>query len=278
MTRDVPRSFVKSCGGKVKLAALIRPYMPKNPTAYHEPCVGGGAMFFRYFRDVRPAYLSDTNERLIVTYHAVRDDVEAVICHLRSYIYNRATYLLIRRWFNGERRPVCDAERAAWFIYLSKCCINGLYRENAAGGYNVPFGQHKNPRICDEENLRACSAALQGVSIECEDFEKAFLRVESTGAALYVDSPYIPDIDGKNFTRYGKHFGIADHVRLSQSLRRLDGLGVRVVASNSDTWVTRDIYRGFKMRQIVASRSIGAGAARRAPALELIIHNRERAA
>jgi hypothetical protein len=38
-----------------------------------------------------------------------------------------------------------------------------------------------------------------------------------------------------------------------------------------------DIPSAFKMRQIVAARSIGAGADRRAPALELIIHNRRKA-
>lgn len=267
-----PRPMIKSPGGKARLADTIRPYLPKDPTAYHEPFVGGGAMFFRHFRHVRPAFLSDTNERLILTYRAVRDDVEWVMRRLHLLRYERGCYQSVREEFNEDWTSMPPAHVAAYFIYLSKCGMNGLYRENASGEYNVPFGKHKNPRICDEENLRACSAALKGVSIECEDFETAARRIEDHGdprrVAAYLDSPYIPAVGGRSFTRYGaRGFGIADHVRLADTMRRLDGHGISVVASNSDTWVTRDIYCGFKMRQIVASRSIGAGADRRAPAL-----------
>lgn len=283
MTLPEPRSPVKMPGGKARLVEVIRPYLPKNPTAYHEPFVGGGAMFFRHFRHVRPAFLSDTNERLIIAYKAVRDDVDWVMRRLRLLRYERGCYQSVREEFNDKWASMPPAHVAAYFIYLSKCGMNGLYRENAAGEYNVPFGKHKNPKLCDEDNLRACSAALQGVSIECEDFEIAACRIEDRGdprrVATYWDPVYIPEIDGKSFTRYGaRGFGLADHVRLAGTMRRLDGRGISVVTSNSDTWPTRDIYRGFKMRTIVAARSIGAGADRRAPALELIIHNRRKAA
>ena len=37
--------------------------------------------------------------------------------------------------------------------------FNGLYRVNKSGGFNVPFGRYKNPKILDADALRAAIAA-----------------------------------------------------------------------------------------------------------------------
>ena len=64
----------------------------------------------------------------------------------------------------------------ALFIFLNKTCFNGLYRVNSKGLFNVPYNNAKNPLLCDEENLRACSEVLQNVEMrvgdykECKDF------------------------------------------------------------------------------------------------------------
>lgn len=52
-------------------------------------------------------------------------------------------------------------ERAGRFIYLNKTCYNGLYRVNAAGQLNSPFGRYKNPRIVPEGDIWALSEYLR---------------------------------------------------------------------------------------------------------------------
>ena len=59
------------------------------------------------------------------------------------------------------RRSCPPTERAARLIYLNRCGYNGLYRVNSSGQFNVPFGRYLRPVICDEDRLRAASAAPQ---------------------------------------------------------------------------------------------------------------------
>jgi len=73
------RPFVKWVGGKRRLIKRLQPFVPEQFGRYHEPFVGGGALFF-HLASRRPpatepwAVLSDANTRLIRTYRAVRDE------------------------------------------------------------------------------------------------------------------------------------------------------------------------------------------------------------
>src|ERR1022692_2849112 len=60
------RPFLKWAGGKRQLLQKIVALMPEKFGTYHEPFVGGGALFFHV--QPREAILSDRNERLIRAY------------------------------------------------------------------------------------------------------------------------------------------------------------------------------------------------------------------
>ena len=144
---------------------------PAGFKRYHEPFVGGGALFFRLFQEklIKTATINDLNRELIDTYTAIRDHCDQVIELLKTYPHDKTFFLDLR-----TRRPedLSIVERAARMIYLNKTCYNGLYRVNRKGQFNVPFGSYKSPKICDEDNLVAISNALQHVTINCGPFEK----------------------------------------------------------------------------------------------------------
>lgn len=259
--------FLKWAGGKRQLLPHLLEQAPDAFGTYHEPFVGGGALFFALGPE--RAVLSDLNERLIRTYAAVRDDVEAVIERLAGYPHEREFFDRLRA---AEIDSGSDVDVAAWLIYLNKTAYNGLYRVNRMGRFNAPFGRYENPNICDAEALRACSAALAGSQLHHEDFA-AVLGRAAAGDFVYFDPPYAPLSLTANFTNYTHHgFSAHDQVRLRDVARELKARGVRVMLSNSNAEHVRALYAdGFTTVEVAATRLINSRADRRGHVTELIL-------
>jgi DNA adenine methylase len=261
------KPFLKWAGGKRQILPALLPHVPARHGTYIEPFVGGGALFFA----LRPAraVLADINERLIRTYRGVRDDVEKVIALLRTYPHDSRFFYDLREVDIDARS---DAEVAAWFIYLNKTGYNGLYRVNRRNRYNVPFGRHVNPTICDESNLRACAAALRDADLLAEGFEIAARRAQR-GDFAYFDPPYVPLSATSSFTSYTSHgFGPEEQTRLRDVAKDLKGHGVHVLLSNSSAPFVRKLYsRDFDIREVAATRMVNSRASSRGAISELII-------
>jgi DNA adenine methylase len=269
-TGDGPRRpFVKWAGGKRQLLAELCSHVPEQHGRYYEPFVGGGALFF----ELRPprAVLTDVNQRLIRTYRGVRDDVEHVIALLRRYEreHEEAFFYRLR---DMDIDAEADAQVAAWFIYLNKVGFNGLYRVNRQNRFNVPFGRHKNPTICDEATLRACSQALAGATIEVADFESAVASA-APGDMVYFDPPYVPLSITSSFTSYtSSGFDSKAQIRLRDLALQLKQRGVHVLLSNSSAEFVRELYeQGFSISEVSATRLVNSKATGRGAITELII-------
>lgn len=263
---EEPRPFLKWVGGKGRLVEAIAASAPRRFGRYHEPFLGGGALFFH----LRPrrAVLSDANERLIRTWRAVRDDVEGVIAELAGYHYERGFFLEQRARAIDE----CpDASVAAWFIYLNRCGFNGLYRVNRANVFNVPFGKYSNPLICDASNLRAVSYALRDVELVCEDFSGVLERAVK-GDLVYFDPPYVPKSSTALFTGYTP-FGFAGQaqLRLVALVGELAERRVRVLVSNSDVPAVRALYASHRQRPLQVSRALNCKPTGRGKVTELLV-------
>lgn len=266
-TRAVP--LVKWCGGKRQLLPELLKRVPKSFGVYHEPFLGGGAMFFA----LRPAKaaLSDANPELVIAYRAVRGKVKQVIKLLLELQakHSKGQYLRIRKqkWWLLD-----SVEVAARLIYLNKTCFNGIFRLNRKGEFNVPMGRYpKTHVICDDDNLRACSRALQGVSIEHLDFRQAIAKAER-GDFIYADPPYVPVSSTANFTSYtDKGFGLGDQRDLVELARQLKRRGVKVLLSNAGTEAVRDLYQGFSIDVVEARRSVNCDGGARGKVMEFLI-------
>lgn len=269
------RPLLKFVGGKGSLLPTLMPLLTKAPiAAYHEPFVGGGAVFFalRASGFVGPASLSDSNPDLIGAYQAVRDDVETLIMFLQAHAadHGEEHYYCVRKSLKLFRS---HTEKAAAFIYLNRTCFNGLHRVNSRGEFNVPMGRYVNPTICDADNLRACSLALKGADLTTWDFAHALSFVKP-GETVYLDPPYVPTSETADFTRYSKaNFLATDQERLANVFRQLDEGGARLVLSNADHPEVRRLYRGFAFKRVQARRSINSDASKRGAVGELIVTN-----
>jgi DNA adenine methylase len=265
------KPFVKWAGGKRQLLPALWHVMPDKFGHYYEPFIGGGALLFslRAAGWCGPATLGDANERLVRTYLGVRNDVESVIECLKEKQYDKAEYLEERARDPDLMDDDCDV--AAWFIYLNKTGFNGLYRVNADGKFNVPFGRYDNPTICDAEGLRLCAKALKRTTFKIGDFEKT-LKSAERGDLVYSDPPYLPVNATSNFTSYTRGgFTFEDQERLAACAARLKQRGVHVILSNADLPAIHKMYKGFKIRRVEARRSINSKASARGLVGEVII-------
>jgi len=220
--------------------------------------------------------LSDSNKELINAYVQVRDNVEGLIralsVHQRKYraAEDRAEYYYTIR----SKRLTCSLGGAANLIFMNKTGYNGLFRVNSKGKFNVPHGSHKNPTICDEENLRAASETLQGVELRVADFGECVRRA-GPGDFVYFDPPYVPLSETAHFTAYtSTDFGMAEQRRLALTATGLARQGAEVVLSNSGHSDIERLYssREFRVVQVSAPRMINSVPTLRGPIEEHLVH------
>ena len=219
---------------------------------YIEPFVGGGAVLFwilQEYPNITKAIINDINEELICTNRVIKSDVENLILELTriqtEYLaldnVERKNYFLFQRnRFNEKNNS--DVKTAALLIFLNRTCFNGLYRVNSKGKFNVPYGKYTNPKICDEETLRADSAILQRVEVLCGDF--------------------------------------AEQMRLCNFCEQIAKHKSLFVASNSDPqnvdnedYFFDHLYKRFSIKRVSAARMINSKGSGRGTISEIMISN-----
>ena len=264
--------IVKWVGGKRQLMFELLKNMPETYNRYFEPFIGGGALFF----ELQPqnGYISDMNGELINLYSVVRDDVYELIDDLNKHEISKEYFLKIRNLDRTEKyNNVSDIQKASRFIYLNRTCFNGMYRVNSQGQFNVPFGNYKNPRIVDTENLINCSKLLKNTEICCADFSEILNKVQK-GDFVYFDPPYVPLNETSRFTSYTKDgFDLDMQFKLRDVCDELDSMGVMFMLSNSDTKLVNELYSNYKIKKVFASRAINANGNGRGKITEVLVRN-----
>ena len=274
------KPFLKWAGGKRQLLSKIKKHLPDDigNFTYYEPFLGAGAVLF----NLQPAkaVINDFNEQLILTYNAIKENINELLILLKKYqtMNDENNYYTIR---NIDREPdkfkkLSNIEKAARLIFLNKTCFNGLYRVNSQGFFNVPYGKYKKPVIYEELLLRQISSYLNTgeiVILNC-DFKNAVSSADEK-SFVYFDPPYHSP-DKLNFTGYqAVRFDEKEQKRLFDVITGLTNRGVKCLLSNSDTDYIRELYKNklFEIISVEAKRSINSDSSGRGNVNEVLIKN-----
>jgi DNA adenine methylase len=297
--------YLKWAGGKAQLLEEFTRRFPPgisdgSITHYVEPFVGGGAVFFHITQKegLAASLICDINPDLCLSYEVIKDYPEDLIAclqglsdsfHTAGEAGQKEMYLNVRDAFNTKAGVDLQSlsrderiSRVGQIIFLNRTCFNGLYRVNSKGGFNVPFGKYRNPKILDANNIRNASRALLSTTVRCGDFSVCG-DVAEAGTFVYLDPPYRPLNQTAFFTSYARdRFFDEDQVRLVAFFRELDRRGAKVMLSNSDPRNENPdddffdrLYEGYTIHRVPAKRYINSNGKGRGEIMELIVMNYE---
>ena len=295
------KPFVKWAGGKGQLISQLEHHLPRDlkeqEFTYIEPFVGGGALLFymlQHFTNIKRAVINDVNTYLITAYRVIKNTPDVLIERLadleEKYFAlveaeaKKKFYLQVRDIFNGEKLD--DIDRSKYLIFLNRTCFNGLYRVNAKGKFNVPFGRHLHPTICNAEVIKADSQVLNRVDMVIlnGDFGITQNYMSNGYNFFYFDPPYRPLNATSSFNSYSKEdFNDDEQIRLRDYCAFLnDNPNVKWMLSNADCSAKNpedkffeEIYADFSINRVYASRAINANPNKRGKLTELLIKNYE---
>lgn len=259
--------FLRWAGGKKWLVNRIKEALDITAySSYHEPFVGGGAMLF-YFQP-KKAYISDSNEQLMLTYRIVRDNIQDVVEILSGFGKGEEAYYKVRA-IKSDNPSIL----AARFIYLNQMSYNGVYRVNSKGEFNVPWGKRLKYEF-DFDNLHNVSKYLQCVHIQAMDFGESIKTVRRN-TLVFLDPPYTHSKIDNGFIQYNKKtFTIEDQERLSEMIDTIKARGAYYILTNADHDVIRRVFdKNDRIIHVTRNTTIGGKNATRGQYEECIFTN-----
>jgi len=200
-------------------------------------------------------------------------------------------FYAIREHYNSQRQTITFdnfsdvwIERAACMVFLNKTCFNGLYRVNASGDFNVPFGRYVKPVIFEEQNIRRLAELLRGAKLSTGRFQDCEPYINDN-SFVYFDPPYRPISKTSSFTSYARHKFDDDNQRELANffLRMSRSTQAKMMLSNSDPKNIDpdnnffvDLYDTFNIYRVTASRMINSVAKGRGRINEILVTNYNR--
>jgi DNA adenine methylase len=276
------RPFLRWAGGKQRWLTSNSNKLPRFDGQYFEPFLGGGSIFFHLVRrESRPfsAWLGDTNRQLTRAYLDIKNDTETVIEGIETIkaAYKAATdkrqfYERVRESFN----QALPKSYTPSFIFLNSTCWNGLWRTNAKGWFNVPFGLPKSDDVFPTpDEIRAVGAALSHSRIRASSWQN-IVSAAGKGDFVFLDPPYFSDSLQKGSPKYGtEHWGFDRHAELADMLVLMQDRGVLFVLTNSSEEEMIGLYqsRGLQISHVMVPRAINSRTDERQPVGEVIVSN-----
>jgi DNA adenine methylase len=281
------KPFMKWVGGKSQIINDVMSLFPAEINNYHEPFLGGGSVLLallsqKSIKVSGKVYASDLNSNLIGLYKNVQSNSDGLIAELKKLttefsectgtVVNRnastieealtspeSYYFWVRSRFNAlSKEERTSVKASAMLLFMNKTCFRGLYREGPRG-FNVPFGNYKNPSILDEDHIKSVSALIKDVVFTNCPFGDSLSKVVS-GDFVYLDPPYAPENE-TSFTSYTSDgFGIDSHTALFKLCKTMKSKNVKMLMSNAQVQLVTDAFPSpqYSTRVISCKRSINS--------------------
>lgn len=144
-------------------------------------------------------------------------------------------YMYFRKIFNdislGRLADVSVQYQAANFYFIREYCYGSMFRYNAKGEFNIPYGgmsyNRKDMKAkIDSMFNGAMEQLFSDTDIYCCDFEEFFEKANLTSNDfMFLDPPYdtdFSDYEGKDFTK-------RDQERLADALKRTQAKFILVI-------------------------------------------------
>jgi DNA adenine methylase len=277
------KPIIKWAGGKNKLASQIIKLFGKNDYSnYYELFAGGLAVLIKL--NPKKATVNDLNEDLINMYKVIKESPHDLIAKLNTLkkVYKQKgeeLYYDIRSIDrNINYNKLSNSFKAARLIFLNKTCFNGLYRVNSKGYFNTPYGYYDNPKILDRKNILLLSQFFNNNEIKfiTQDYKRTVNLIEKY-SLVYLDPPYYFD-NRKGFVGYTKKgFDYKETIKLRRFCDRLIKKNCKVVISNDDNKVIREIFKpnkkiDYTIFEINSMTSVGSKANSRKKVKEILIY------
>jgi DNA adenine methylase len=305
------KPILKWVGGKTQIIDKIINNIPKEINNYREIFLGGGSVLLSFLSYVKnenikingDIYAYDINEPLIYMYKNIQQRHNELYNYLENLIleFNKCTNDEINRtpenleeamknkenyyyWIRKNYNKLSNDERndiigSAMFIFLNKTCFRGMFRMGP-NGFNVPYGNYKNPEIINKNHLEEIHHLIQNVKFECCDFSISLNMIDENDF-IYLDPPYAPEIE-TSFVGYTKEgFNINQHNNLFDLIHKLSNENKKIMLSNADVKLVRDNFNSndnenendkYRIIEIVCKRTINSKNPN-AKAKEVIIMN-----
>jgi DNA adenine methylase len=283
----IPKPLLKWVGGKTQILDEVLSLFPTKMKNYHEPFLGGGSVLIGLLTYINSGkikligkiYASDLNSNLIGFYKNIQMHPDDVIAECKilvgeyskiagtevnrkaSNIEEASTsqesyYFWVRSLFNAMSKEEKTTPRAsAMLLFMNKTCFRGVYREGP-NGFNVPFGNYKNPSIIDEEHIIKISVLIKNVVFTAESYAESLAPAQTRvkkGDFIYLDPPYAPE-SGTSFVGYTNDgFNIDNHNVLFKMCNEMTEKGVKILMSNADVKLVKDAFPAPKYNTRIIS-------------------------
>ena len=242
-------------GGKSRLRKTIIDKIPDH-ICYVEPFFGAGWVYFGK-ENSEVEVINDIDSELVNLFRMIKEHPKEVE-RLLNYEF------ISRDKFNEYKKcnieELTEIQRAVRYLYI----INNSF---ASKGVSFGYGALKKP--CQKifiDDLSQIRNRLKNTIVENKDVLDIIQRYDRETTFFFCDPPYL------DLTGYINVFNEENHIKLRDALSNIKG---KFLLTINDHPTIRELYKNFKMIEVVVPYSISKEKEARKGYAELIITNYE---